>query len=318
MKTYDFPVTVIAMCFNHERFLIECLESIRFQTSQNFQLIVTDDCSRDGSAELIEVWLKKYRPDALFLRHQKNVGICKTLNEALSHAKGEYISMIATDDIWESFKIERQLEAIQGLSKNVAVVYSDASQMDEQGDPLPKNFIDFHLPDESPPSGDLFLKLLERNFIPAMATMIRLSSLRSVGGYDEQLLFEDYDMWLRLAHKYEFFFLPETVARYRIVDSSLVRTFLKGFSGNYQHSMFLIYEKWLKSGVLSPTKTALWKDEQWTIGYLLYVHGDPRAGKALFTVGVRKKRVRALLLSFGCSIGITRARAKKLTAFVRQ
>jgi glycosyltransferase involved in cell wall biosynthesis len=64
-------VTVIALCYNHERFLTECLESIGAQTFQDFEIIVTDDCSRDGSPELIEAWLAQHRPDALFIRHKK-------------------------------------------------------------------------------------------------------------------------------------------------------------------------------------------------------------------------------------------------------
>ena len=106
-------VTVFAICYNHARFVIECLESIRNQTFGTFQLIVTDDCSTDESQAKIEAWLAAHRPDAIFIRHDRNVGLCATLNEALALATGDHISMIATDDLWEPNKIEVQLAAMR-------------------------------------------------------------------------------------------------------------------------------------------------------------------------------------------------------------
>lgn len=83
-------VTVIVLFFNHARFLHECLNSIAAQTVQEFQLIVTDDCSTDESADLIQVWLTTCRPDGIFIRHTKNAGLCKTLNEALARPRRIY------------------------------------------------------------------------------------------------------------------------------------------------------------------------------------------------------------------------------------
>ena len=305
-------VTVIAVCYNHERFVVECLDSIRAQTFQAFQLIVTDDSSSDGSAARIESWLATHRPDAHFIRHDKNAGLCRTLNEASARSSGEYLSMVATDDVWEPSKIEAQLAAMQGSAKPVAVVYSDATQIDESGSQLPLNFIEQHRPHFQPPSGQIFAALAQGNFIPAMSTLLRRQAVLDAGGYDERLLFEDYDMWLRLAKRHEFLFCPGTLARYRIVSTSIVRTSFAENSADFAYSMVRVCEQKLTFRALDATERARQTEYQWGHVYRLYLLDDPRAGASLWIAARRTRRWRVLLLACLWSIGITRNRAKRI------
>jgi glycosyltransferase involved in cell wall biosynthesis len=307
-------VTVVATCYNHERFLLECLESIRAQTFQDFQLIVTDDCSRDSSPQMIEAWLAEHRPDAIFIRHEKNVGLCKTLNEALTHARGEFLSMVSTDDVWEPDKIARQLETMRNCPANVAVVYSDAAQMDESGNRLPQNFMEAHSPGKEPPTGSVFPALADGNFIPAMATLIRRSAVEEAGRYDERLTYEDYDMWLKLAYRYDFVFHPGILARYRIVSTSIVRTLFTKPTANHSYSSFLICDRWISTGLLNSIQRKLWADKLATAAYSLYLHGDKRAGGCLWKSFLWTRNPRLLALAMTSSLGISRARAKKLAS----
>ena len=305
-------VTVIALCFNHARFLHECLNSIAAQSEQNFQLIVTDDCSRDDSASLIEAWLNSHRPDAIFIRHTENAGLCKTLNEALSHARGEFIGMIATDDVWEPDKLERQLAMMRLQSAKVAVVYSDAARIDEVGQPIEKNFIEAHSPGCKRPSGQIFAELADRNFIPAMATLIRRQALVEVGGYDERLTYEDYDMWLRMSVEYDFVYCPAVVARYRIVANSIVRTTFVNPSARHHHTLYLICSKWLPSKRLTSTQREAWIERLWGAAYGLYCLGDSRAKACLRRAARYSHKPRVLLLAITCSLGISRSMLKRL------
>ena len=306
-------VTVIALCYNHARFLHECLNSIAAQTEQNFQLIVSDDCSKDDSADHIETWLAAHRPDAIFIRHTQNAGLCNTLNEALSHAHGEFIAMIATDDVWEPDKLERQLAMMRLQSSSVAVVYSDAARMDEAGQPIEKNFIEAHSPGCKRPSGQIFSELADRNFIPAMATLIRRQALVEVGGYDERLTYEDYDMWLRMSVKYDFVYCPAVVARYRIVVSSIVRTTFVNPTARHHYTMYLISSKWLPSKRLTPTQREAWIERLWGAAYGLYYLGDARAKACLWQAARYSHKPRVLLLAITCSLGISRGMLKRLT-----
>lgn len=314
-------VTVIALCYNHERFLIECLESIRAQTFQDFELIVTDDCSRDASAGLIQDWLAQNFPDARFIRHEKNMGLCATLNEALSYSRGEFISMVSTDDVWEPDKIERQVTMMQSQPDRVAVVYSDATRIDETGVRLPTDFIEFHRPGILAPTGKIFASLAEGNFIPAMATLIRRNAVEAVGGYDERLSFEDYDMWLRLAHRYDFAFCRGTFAKYRIVSTSMIQkaqnsVFSKS-SLDHHYTLFLICEKWLPLDSQSAALGNRLAEMQYGAAHWLYVHGDPRARACLWKAAIYTFRPRALITALACSLGISQRTLKRLKSFAQ-
>jgi glycosyltransferase involved in cell wall biosynthesis len=309
-------VTVIALCYNHAAFLIECLNSIRAQTFRDFELIVTDDCSKDGSQDLIARWLHDNMPDAAFIRHQENRGLCRTLNEAIERSRGEFISMIATDDVWEVDKIERQVAFVDSQPADVAVVFSDASRIDVAGRRLDPDFIAFHAPGWVMRSGNIFPLLVERNFIPAMATLIRRSALEAVGGYDERLSFEDYDMWLRLASRFPFAFCDGLVACYRLVPTSIVHTVFHGRKPELSHTMFLIREKWIRSPLLSETQRTMWQGEFFGAAYGLYLHGDPRARVCLWKVFLRTRRPRALILAIACSIGVSRRVGRKIGGLI--
>lgn len=236
-------VTVIALCYNHSRFVIECLESIRAQTYTNLQLIIMDDCSSDDSVNLISNWVKRHQVECKFIAHQKNQGICRTLNEALNISKGQYISMIATDDYWMPDKIKFQVSEMESMPATVGVIYSDAYQITEDGQRLPKMFIARHCEFKSPPTGDLKADLIDGNFIPAMTTLIRSTVYDKVGFYDEKLVFEDWDFWLRTTNHYHFAFSKYPSANYRIVSNSMTRTTLTNKSGETHYSYFKINKK---------------------------------------------------------------------------
>lgn len=310
------PITVIALCYNHAQFVETCLESILAQTFQNFQLIVTDDCSRDNSPQLIESWLGRKYPSAIFIHHTHNVGLCKTLNEAISHATGRFISMIATDDSWEPDKLALQFAALEACSHDVAVLYSDAFQMDESGKRLPETFLRAHGIAEEPPRGHVFSRMADGNFIPAMTTLIRLEAIRSVGGYDEELTYEDYDMWLRLADRYRFEYYPAIVANYRLLSTSMVRTLFEEPTPAHAYTIYLIARKWLATDRLSQAQRRHWNDRIRTSAYILYVKDDPRAIPCLWTAALGSLSPRIVLLALTRALGLKRSRLKKMVQFL--
>lgn len=216
-------LTVIAICYQHERFVEECLESIRAQTLQDFQFIIVDDGSKDRSKALIRDWLARHRIAATFVDHAVNQGLLPTLNEVLALARGTWIAKVATDDAWLPDKLEQQLTTALALPESVAVLYGDANKIDESGQPLGETFLEEHGP-TPPPSGAIASALIGGNFIPSLSTMVRRRALVDVGGWDERLNYEDWDMWLRLALRHDFVGSPRVNARYRVVRNSLART----------------------------------------------------------------------------------------------
>jgi glycosyltransferase involved in cell wall biosynthesis len=274
-------VTVMALCYNHERFVLECLESIRAQTFQDFRLIITDDASTDRSAELISGWIGRHRPDATFIRHTQNRGLCATLNEALTTVSTKYLAKIATDDLWMPEKLERQSTIMESLPDKVAVLYGDAYQIDEAGTLLPERFLKAYRIVGDPPTGDLFPRLVQRNFIPSLTTMIRMDCLREVGGYDERLAYEDWDMWLRISQRYEFAFFDYVSAKYRIVPNSMVRTVVPLNSPTRVWSDVLLMAKCLRSAHPKTAQALRLRARILVRAYRLYRLHDVRAGPAL-------------------------------------
>ena len=87
----NFPlVSIVAICYNHEKFVKETLDSILHQTYSNIQLIIIDDCSQDNSVSEIKNWIKMNSVDCVFIERTENSGLCKNLNEGIVVSKGKY------------------------------------------------------------------------------------------------------------------------------------------------------------------------------------------------------------------------------------
>lgn len=313
----DPTISVIALCFNHIRFIEECLESIRVQTYKDYELVIMDDHSSDGSVEKIRHWISKNNIKCKFIAHEINIGICKTLNEAISFCTGDFICMIATDDKWRPNRIESHLKILRtNKSKNIGVIYSDTAQINESGKSLPKTFLQMQRPDFKPSSGIIFNDLADRNFVHPLASTIKRNAIIEVGGYDERLATEDYDMWLRLSNKFEFIYSNEIISDYRIVENSITRTLFIKPTAKYAYGLFIMYEKWIPTQLLSQKQKSYWVENQGNAAYWLYFHSDGNAARCLWRVFFRNYKIRFFLLASLSSLGITRSRAKKILSMV--
>lgn len=242
------PLVTITVCnYNQARWVVEALESARNQTYPNVELIIVDDCSTDNSIAVIESWIAAHQVKCRFIKHERNQGICRVINNAMEITNGKYISMVAADDVWLPKKIARQVQIMEDSTDDVGVIYSDAFQIDEQGKLLPQMFIGAHRKFAMPPEGFLFDVLMEGNFIPAMTTLIRRECYSQVGIYDEELCLEDWDMWLRISRHFKFKYFPEPTAKYRIVSNSMVRA----RSAEIQATCNWMLVKYLRRGWLS-------------------------------------------------------------------
>jgi len=214
-------VSVLVTTYNHAEFVVECLESLAAQTFRDFEVIITDDASNDGTADRIGAWLAERRFPACFLRNPVNRGLCANRNTALSLTSGRFVCSLSGDDAYEPDRLARQVACFLNEPPETALVYSDMSQVDAKGRDIGISFLKEALGTKQPPEGDVFQRLLRGGFVPAPAAMVRREALDSVGGYDESLFFEDFDMWLRLSHRYRFRHLRGCLVRYRVLSSSM-------------------------------------------------------------------------------------------------
>jgi glycosyltransferase involved in cell wall biosynthesis len=209
-------VTVGIASFNNATYLRETLESIRLQTYPQVEIIIVDDASSDDSVVVARKWLSEYPEiNARLICHETNLGVCRVCNDIVTQSKGEFISIIGSDDVHLSDKLAKQVPLLMEASPQVGVIFGDIAYMDSTGSNIkaPNDAVSMH-------SGDIFIPLLIKNFVPAMSTLVRRKCYDVVGIYDESLSYEDMDMWLRIARQFEFLYVPGITARYRIHSSS--------------------------------------------------------------------------------------------------
>ncbi|HWH25514.1 MAG TPA: glycosyltransferase family A protein [Pseudolysinimonas sp.] len=218
-------LTVILTCYNHQAYVEQCLESVFNQTRPARQVIVIDDQSRDDSANVIEHWLAENQPNWTYIRHTTNVGVCASLNEALALAEGQYFCQVSADDWIELDRFEHQTAALDASEAHVAVVVGDIREVEAGGGTLVDHDFGRRMASLLGPDAQAHVvsHLLAENTIPAPGAMMRTEMIRTIGGYDESLAFEDYDMWLRLADHHAFTYEAGIVANYRVVASGMTR-----------------------------------------------------------------------------------------------
>ncbi|MGV3587153.1 MAG: glycosyltransferase family 2 protein [Adhaeribacter sp.] len=215
-------VSIICLCYNHRLYLPEALASVQNQTYPNLEIIIVDDASTDGSAE----WLTNYcqqHPQIKYIQHTQNTGNTRAFNEAFKLSAGEFIIDFATDDVLFPNRVTEQVKAFQGLDQTYGVVYTDAKLIDEKS----KLIGHFYQRDAQgnvisrTPSGYVFTDILKYAFLCPPTLMFRRSLLEKTGGYDETLAYEDFDVWVRSAQEFQFYFLDKILTRRRVHAASL-------------------------------------------------------------------------------------------------
>jgi glycosyltransferase involved in cell wall biosynthesis len=125
--------------YNGERFLREQLNSILWQTYSNLELIIADDCSTDGTREILREYVDRY-PNVHVYLNETNLGMVKNFEKALRHCSGELIAWSDQDDIWLPDKIQYLFD---NLDDDVTMVYHDSAYVDSAANFMNKKVSDF-------------------------------------------------------------------------------------------------------------------------------------------------------------------------------
>jgi glycosyltransferase involved in cell wall biosynthesis len=210
-------VSVGVASYNNSRYIIETLDSIANQTYKNIEVLINDDASSDNSVALINDWIKKHdKINASLFVSPANQGICKAGNNILKKAKGKYVCLIGSDDRYLPEFIEKRVQFLENSSKTAGFCYSLTNIMDTEGNRVG---IDYR----STPSGEIFNHLTSgfNSLCKPFTCLIKTECFQNVGYYDESLLYEDYDWFLRASKKYEIIFFDSIDTEFRIVPGSL-------------------------------------------------------------------------------------------------
>jgi len=208
--------------FNYAKYLPQSIESVLSQTHADLELIITDDCSTDSSREIAESWSRRdNRVVPVF--HRVNGGLAVARNSGLAVAAGDFVALCDADDIWLPHKLEIQLQRFEN-KQQVGLVHSDSIIIDSDSKPTGRRFSQLIHKKNQRTSGQLFEELCERNFLCVPTVVFRREALDFAGGFDSSLRsLEDWVCFTKISRKFDFDYVEEPLAQYRIHSASLSR-----------------------------------------------------------------------------------------------
>jgi glycosyltransferase involved in cell wall biosynthesis len=211
-------VSVVIPSYNHEKFVSEAIESVLGQDFHDLELIIVDDASTDASRQIIQKYAVE-DPRVRVILHETNCGVAKTCNDGIAVAKGKFLAVTASDDVWVKDKLSKQLAVLE--SDEDLVVWTEAEIIDESGQPVGSTWSELKTGALAKQTGDFFHDLLGRweSLIPS-TMLFKRANLGDIR-YDESLRYtNDYKLNLELAAKYAFYRIPEPLTQYRIHESN--------------------------------------------------------------------------------------------------
>lgn len=212
MNNQNPLVSVIVPCYNHEKYVTLCIESIMNQTFKDFELIVIDDGSKDNSPEILKKLQESY---GFQLVLQQNRGLPATLNRGMKEfASGKYVSLCASDDYWDLKKLQLQFDFMEN-HPHIPMCYGKNHYMDEQSKVIEK----YDSQNKIFKGGWIFDDIFTFILHPAVTYFYKRNLFDEIGYYDSAIYAEDYYMNLKIASKYEIGFIDEYLGYYR-VDSN--------------------------------------------------------------------------------------------------
>lgn len=203
-------VSVIMPAYNAEKTIQSAINSVIAQTFGDFELIIIDDCSKDGTFEIISSFQSKDER-IVPLRNEQNSGAAATRNRGVSAARGEWIAFLDSDDIWRKDKLEKQMEC---LSKNREAVlcFTASSFIDDAGNEY--SYI------MNVPQTVTYKQLLKGNSISCSSVVIKSSLMKTLKMPNDKM-HEDYYIWLTVLKEYEFAYgINEPLLIYRLSSNS--------------------------------------------------------------------------------------------------
>lgn len=199
-------LSVIMPVFNSRPYVAQAVQSVLAQSFRDFEFIIIDDGSTDGTADVLRHWAA--RDNRIQLIQQRNMGVCAASNRGLELARGEFYARMDHDDIALPHRLERQLAFLQQHPECVATG-GQVLMIDSDGFPI-------RIP-PVPLTHDQIEAAFTHHwsmFHPTL--MARMAAMRDVGGYSLEFnAIEDLDLFIKLAEKGRLANLPEVVLQYR-------------------------------------------------------------------------------------------------------
>jgi len=215
-STFRPMVSIVIPVFNGADFLSQAIDSALGQTYEYCEVIVVNDGSEDGG---ITEGIALGYGDRIRYLCKSNGGVASALNLAIQYSSGAYISWLSHDDLYESHKIERQIEALTSMDEKNTILYSDYSIFtDNPNDLLPITLGNI-------PAPRFRYWIMTENRLHGCTLLIPSLAFKEVGNFDINLkTTQDYDLWFRMSEHFNFVHLPISLVRSRQHEGQGSRT----------------------------------------------------------------------------------------------
>lgn len=218
-------VSFLVPYYNHNAYISQCLDSILRDSYPNKEIIIIDDGSTEPAVNL-RAWLVEHEHDIrIVYKKRANKGVTKTLNEMIALASGDYFILLASDDYLINDTVSERVKILEENPDKLFLL-SDAEVVDEHGDLIEdSNLFGLHHRQKSNYQSDnaLMLEIILHWHVAGAVLMLNSEIFDVIGHYDEQIIAEDWDFYLRAAARNLILFHDKKVSAYRYHDASTCR-----------------------------------------------------------------------------------------------
>jgi glycosyltransferase involved in cell wall biosynthesis len=213
MKPF-FSITI--SLYNKENYIKSTIESVLAQTFQDFEIIVVNDGSTDGSEHVV----KSISDDRIKYFSQQNKGASAARNLAISKGHGTYIALLDADDLWQDTYLETIHRLIESYPDQM--VFATAVTIETSGNSMPSVYSIPNIKEKGTYVVDYFQSSFINTLLTSSSTVVHYSIFKKTGMYDTSIQSgQDTDLWIRIGIHFKIVFINETLVRYRYVEQSL-------------------------------------------------------------------------------------------------
>lgn len=250
-------VSVPVITYNSAKYVLETLESIKAQTYQNIELIISDDCSTDNTVELCQQWVEQNKNRFVrtqIITSETNTGVSANGNRARKECKGEWVKSIAGDDLLCDDCIENYIEFVSNKEGIISVFgrIEAFGSTDERNSYFSNEVFDysfFYLSKNE----QLDYLINKRNCLPASTHFYNIKKMRDLNiENDERIpLLEDWPKWINILEKgVKLEFMDKVTVKYRVHEGALSShaVSVNFYKSNFLFDLYYRYPRWKERG----------------------------------------------------------------------